>query len=138
MFSVGQRLRNPERPRYFPMADSEEGFKALLDESCINGVLTRQSEIVIDCQPFWGVHDDDRIQRFRAGLRLLLEWATCLDDGSMVGAWVTPVHVTPPVVLQSLEPSSLGELVNDRDVARYTPWIPSIAFPARAARRQLV
>lgn len=106
------------------MADSEEGLTALLDESCLDGVLTRQSAMVIDCQPFWGVHGDDRIQRFRTGLRLLLEWTTCLDDGSMVGAWVTPVkpqlHVTPPVVVQSLEPSSPGELVDDRDVARYT------------------
>ncbi|MDQ2882874.1 MAG: hypothetical protein M3Y48_17285 [Actinomycetota bacterium] len=124
IFSVRQSLRNPERPRYFPMADSEEGLEAILDESCLDGVLTRQSEMVIDCQPFWGVHDDDRIQRFRTSLRLLLEWTTCLYDGSMVGAWVTPVepqlHVTPPIVLQSIERSSPGELVDDRDVARYT------------------
>ncbi|MGH3972441.1 MAG: hypothetical protein ACRDS9_03830, partial [Pseudonocardiaceae bacterium] len=123
-FSVRQRLRNPERPRYFPMADSEEGLKALLDEFCLDGVLTRQSEMVIDCQPFWGVHDDDRIQRFRTGLRVLLEWTSYLDGGSMVGAWITPIkpqlHVTPPVVIQSLEPSSPGELVDNRDVARYT------------------
>jgi hypothetical protein len=124
MFSVRRRLRNPERPRYFPMADSEEGLTALLDESCLDGVLTRQSQMVIDCQPFWGVHDDDRIQRFRTGLRLLLEWTTCLDDGSMADAWVTPVepqlHVKPPAVLQRLEPSSAGKLVDYRDVARYT------------------
>ncbi|MDQ3762975.1 MAG: hypothetical protein M3460_15395 [Actinomycetota bacterium] len=124
MFSVRQRLRNPERPRYFPMADSEEGLKALLEESCLDGVLTRQSQMVIDCQPFWGSHDDGRIQRFRTGLRLLLEWTTRIDEGSMVSAWVTPVqpqlHVTPPAVLQSLQPSSPGELADDRDVARYT------------------
>ena len=68
--------------------------------------------MVIDCQPFWGIHDDDRIQRFRTGLRLLLEWTTCLNNGSMVGTWVTPIgpqiHVMPPVVLQSLEPSANG------------------------------
>lgn len=123
MFSAHKRLRNPERPRYFPMADSEEALDALLAESCLDGVLTKQSEMVIDCQPFWGVHNDARIQRFRTGLRLLLEWTACLDDGSMVGAWVTPVkpqlHVTPPIVLQSLEPLSPGELTDDRDVARY-------------------
>lgn len=124
MFSVRQRLRNLERPRYFPMADSEEGLQALLEESCLDGVLTRQSQMVIDCQPFWGSHDDGRIQRFRTGLKLLLEWTTRIDEGLMVGAWVTPVnpqlHVTLPAVLQSLEPSPPGELADDRDVARYT------------------
>jgi hypothetical protein len=124
MFSVHKRLRDPGRPRYFPMADSEEALDELLAECCLDGVMSRQADMVIDCQPFWGVHDDHRVQRCRTGLRLLLEWTAGLEAGSMVGAWVTPVepqlHVTTPVVLQSLELLTPGDLADSRDVARYT------------------
>ncbi len=54
MFSVRRRLRDPQRPRFFPMADSEEGFAALLGESCVDGVLRTQYRVVVAAQPFWG------------------------------------------------------------------------------------
>lgn len=124
MFSVRQRPRTPERPRFFPIADSAEGLHALLAESCMDCVLRVQSAMVIDCQPFRGVHDDARIQRFRTGLQFLLTWTHCLEQGAQISAWITPfepqLHVTPPVRLECLNLAPAGELANERDVARYT------------------
>lgn len=123
MFSVRRRPRDPERPRFFPMADSEEGLAALLDESCLDGILRTQYKIIVDVQPFWGTYEDPRIQSVRTGLVRLLDWRTRLDEGSQVGAWVTPVeptvHVEPPLEAQIFEVRGPGELVDERDVARF-------------------
>lgn len=123
MFSVRRRPRNRDRPRFFPMADSVEGLAALLDESCLDGVLTTQYRIVVDSQPFWGTHEDPRIQRVRTGLGWLLDWRVRIDEGAQVSAWLTPVepavHVDPPVEVQSIDVCAAGELVDERDVARF-------------------
>jgi hypothetical protein len=84
MFSVRRRPRDPERPRFFPMADSEEGLAALLAESCLDGILRTQYRIVVDAQPFWGTHENPHIQCVRTGLAWLLDWRTRPDEGSQV------------------------------------------------------
>jgi len=123
MFSVLKRPRAPERPRFFPIADSEEGFKALLEESCLDGVLQRQFQMILDCQSFRSVPDDKSVERFRIGLRQLLDWTVRLESGSQVGAWVTPIDpelcVEPPVEVAHLEVLAPGVLDTERDVARY-------------------
>jgi hypothetical protein len=123
MFSVRRRPRDPDRPRFFPMADSAQGLAALLGESCLDGILRTQYRIVVDAQPFWGTHEDPRIQCVRTGLEWLLDWRVRLDEGSQVGAWLTPVepalHVDPPIEVQSIDVCAAGELVDERDVARF-------------------
>jgi hypothetical protein len=123
MFSILKRPRNPDRPRFFPMADSAETFDALLEDSCLDGVLKLHFDMVRDCQPFQQVPEDERVERFRAGLRQLLDWTHSLEDGSRIGAWVTPfepqVHVVEPVRLLELEVLKPGDLDVERDVARY-------------------
>jgi hypothetical protein len=105
------------------MADSEEGLAALLAESCLDGILRTQYRIVVDAQPFWGTHENPYVRYVRVGLVRLLDWRTRLDAGSQVGAWATPVeptvHVEPPVELQSFEVCAPGELVGERDIARF-------------------
>jgi len=123
MFSVLKRPRAPERPRFFPIADSEEGFNALLEESCLGGVLQRQFQMVLDCQPFRSVPADEAIERFRIGLRQLLDWTLRLESGAQVGAWVTPIdpelRVEPPTRVLHLEVLAPGALDTERDVAHY-------------------
>lgn len=135
MFSILRRPRYPERPRFFPIADSEEGINALLEESCLDGVLRRQFQMVLDCQPFRTVPDDAAVERFRTGLRQLLDWTNRLEDGSKVGAWVTPIEpqlrVDPPAELVRLETLEPGDLDADRDVARYV--LADYAHPAKVS-----
>ena len=123
MFSVLKRPRAPERPRFFPIADSEEGFNALLEESCLDGVLQRQFQMVLDCQPFRRVPDDEAVERFRIGLRQLLDWTVRLESGSQVGAWITPIdpelRVEPPTEVVHFEVLAPGALDTERDVAHY-------------------
>jgi hypothetical protein len=123
MFSILKRPHAPERPRFFPIADSEDGLKALLEESCLDGVLPKQFQMILDCQPFRSVPDDDAVERFRIGLRQPLDWTIRLEDGSQVGAWVTPIEpqlrVPPPAELVHLEALAPGRLDTEIDVARY-------------------
>lgn len=124
MFSILSRPRYPERPRFFPISDSEEGINALLERSCLDGVLRRQFQMVLDCQPFRTVPEDGVVERFRTGLRQLLDWTNRLEDGSKVGAWVTPIEpqlrIDPPAQLVDLVTLEPGDLDTERDVARYT------------------
>jgi hypothetical protein len=122
-FSVLKRPRNPHRPRFFPIADSREDFEALLGESCLDGILQLQFEMVRDCQPFWGQADDESVDQFRNGLRLLLEWEHALERGAQLGAWATPIepqiHVEAPVLVESLTPADPGAIDQDRVLATY-------------------
>jgi len=68
-FSVQHRLHRPECPRFFPVADSLEGFQALLAESCMDGALRSHVAMVEGCQPFQENDDEEVINRIRRGLR---------------------------------------------------------------------
>jgi len=72
MLSNLRRPRDPGAPRYFPIAPSAEDFEALLADSCLDGILLTQLQIVRDCQPFAAHPDDERIEQYRSGLRQLL------------------------------------------------------------------
>jgi len=117
MFSALRRTRFPDRPRFFPMADSLEGFQALLAESCLDGILQRQFSMILDCQPFRTTPNDPYVNNFRAGLRQLLDWTTRLEEGSMLGAWVTPVEprlrVSAPGKVVDLNVLTPGELTGE-------------------------
>lgn len=123
-FSVQQRLRRPECPRFFPVADCLDGFQALLAESCMDGALRSHVAMVEDCQPFQDNNGDEVIDRIRRGLGYLLGWDTALDAGALVGAWATPVepqvHAAAPAVVESLEATAPGALGEEEQVlARY-------------------
>lgn len=123
-FSVQQRLRRPQRPRFFPVADSLDGFHALLAESCMDGALRSHVAMVEDCQPFQDSDGDEVIDRIRRGLGYLLEWDAALESGAVMGAWATPVepqvHAAAPVVVESVEATAPGALSGEEYVlARY-------------------
>jgi putative component of membrane protein insertase Oxa1/YidC/SpoIIIJ protein YidD len=122
-FSVLQRPRDPSRCRFFPVVDSMEGFEALLKESCLDGVLRLQFEMVIDCQPFQPDSGDQNVERFRNGLRQLLAWEDALKAGKKIGAWATPVtpqiHAKEPAILCSLEVQEAGVIDDVRVLATY-------------------
>ncbi len=123
MFSVLKRPRAAERRRFFPITDSEERFKSLLGESCMDGVLETQFQLALDCQPFRRFPDDETAKRFRTGLQYLLDWSARLEAGSQVGAWVTPVdpelQAESPVELTQFDVLPAGPLDTERDVALY-------------------
>ena len=123
-FSVLRRNRNPDRRRFFPIADSMEGFQALLAESCMDGTLRTQAAMVKDCQPFQDSDDDEMISRLRRGLKILLEWDAALDSGAQVGAWATPfdpqIRAEAPALVEHVEAEEPGPLnYDERIVARY-------------------
>jgi hypothetical protein len=123
-FSALQRLRRPECPRFFPVADSLEGFRASLAESCMDGTLRSHVAMVEDCQPFQDSDGDEVIDRIRRGLGYLLEWEAALDTGAVMGAWATPVepqvHAAAPAVVESMEAAEPGALdEQERVLARY-------------------
>lgn len=138
MFSILRRPRNADLPRFFPMADSLENFHGLLAESCIDGILQLQYEMIRDCQPFQRVPVDERIERFRSGLSQLLDWTNRLEEGSRVGAWVTPIeprlHVEEPTQVDCLEAQEPGELDDERVVAQYklTAYRPGLSVDGHA------
>ncbi|MEV8628583.1 hypothetical protein [Streptomyces sp. NPDC051079] len=122
-FSVLQRVRRPERSRFFPVADSPEGFQALLAESCMDGTLRSHVEMVQDCQPFQSDDSNESVDRLRMSLGRLVEWEAALAAGALMSAWATPiepqVHATPPAVLQDVEAEPPGALDAERVLARY-------------------
>ncbi|MEU1003767.1 hypothetical protein [Streptomyces tibetensis] len=119
-FSVLHRPRRPGRPRFFPVADSPDGFRALLAESCMDGTLRSHVAMVEDCQPFQKQDGTEVIDRIRRGLAYLLEWDTALDAGAVMGAWATPVEPqvrTPaPCVVESLQAAAPGALAEEEHV----------------------
>ncbi|MEV6332868.1 hypothetical protein [Streptomyces sp. NPDC051909] len=122
-FSVLQRVRRPERSRFFPVADSPEGFQALLAESCMDGTLRSHVAMVQDCQPFQSDDSNEIIDRLRTSLGHLVEWEAALAAGALMSAWATPVepqvHAAAPAVLQDVEAEPPGGLDAERVLARY-------------------
>ncbi|MCZ4120253.1 hypothetical protein [Streptomyces sp. H39-S7] len=123
-FSVLHRPRRTEYPRFFPVADSLDGFRALLAESCMDGTLRSHVAMVEDCQPFQNTDDDEVIDRIRRGLSHLTQWNLALDSGAAMGAWATPgdpqINAAEPAVLESLHaaaPCALGK--DERALAHY-------------------
>ena len=121
--SVLQRLSEPDRPRFFPIADTEDGYDALLKEACLDGILRSQQRMITDCQPFRAPSPIPAAQRVREGLALLLDWSCRLWDGALVGAWVTPIepHVeaTPPHQIVEFDIGAPGPLTEETVVARF-------------------
>ncbi|MFF7206255.1 hypothetical protein [Streptomyces sp. NPDC008141] len=119
-FSVLHRPPRPELPRFFPVADSPDGFQALLAESCMDGTLRSHVAMVEDCQPFQEQDGNEVIDRIRRGLAYLLEWCTALDAGGVMGAWATPVepqvHSAAPAAVESLQAAPPGALTEERRV----------------------
>lgn len=91
-FGAQRRIEHPERPRFFPVADSDESFVALLKQSCLDGLLEGQISIVSDCQPYRSLPTHPRAAKIREALRLLVAWENQLDAGEQVMAWVTPIE----------------------------------------------
>jgi len=123
MLGILRRPGAPGRPRFFPVADSQEGIDALLGESCLDGVLFTQHQMVRDCQPFRTEPDNPVATMLRTGLRQLLEWTNQLEDGALVGAWVTPVepqlNVAAPGELLEIVVAEPGRVDDERIVASY-------------------
>ncbi|MFD9749162.1 hypothetical protein [[Kitasatospora] papulosa] len=122
-FSVLQRVRRPEHSRFFPVADSPEGFQALLAESCMDGTLRSHVAMVQDCQPFQSNDSNEIIDRLRTSLGYLVAWEADLASGALMSAWATPVepqvHAAAPAVLQGVEAEPPGGLNEERVLARY-------------------
>lgn len=122
-FSVQHHPRNPERPRFFPIADSDLGFDALLEQSCLDGILRPQYQMVRDCQPFIGAAGNERVDRMRNGLRRLVEWENSLDNGAQLCAWATPVEprifVEMPVELDLIRVQGAGPIEVERTLATF-------------------
>lgn len=123
MFSIRDRVRDPEAPRYFPIADSLENFNGLLEQSCLDGALTKQVAMIRDCQPFQTEPAGAYVDRLRTGLTYIVDWSNRLDAGSLIGAWAASpdpeIRVDPPVDHVRIEPQPAGELVTERVVARF-------------------
>lgn len=122
--SVLQRPRTPNAGRFFPVADGPEAFDALLQESCLDGILMAQQRLVSDCQPFRDSPSAPAAVRVRDAIRRLLSWTHELDDGALVAAWVTPVEprvetdgTRELLMLDVAAPSSLED--DDAVVATY-------------------
>jgi hypothetical protein len=100
MFSIRQRVLDPDAPRYFPIADSPESFSALLKQGCLDGTLDRQVALIRASQPYQCLPSDPVLDGLRAGLLHLAEWENRLDDGSLIGAWATAtdpqIFIEPP------------------------------------------
>jgi hypothetical protein len=123
MFAATNRITHPDRERYFPIAPTVAEFDELLAESCLDGVLQQQANMIIDCQPFQTQPTGDVQDSYRRALGHLVEWANQLADGATIGTWITPmsphVEVDQPAFLTTVEPSPAGPLDVSRDVTRY-------------------
>jgi hypothetical protein len=123
LFSILKRPRAPQQRRLFPLSDSEDHFKSLLTQSCMDGVLDTQFQVVLGSQPFSKSPDHDTAKRVRVALRHLLEWSAALADGHQLGAWVTPVspeiEAEPPTEIHHFSILEPGTLDTERDVASF-------------------
>ena len=59
---------------FFPVATNLEHLTALLDDSCLDGVLRTQADVVLGCQPFGPEPADPRAAELRRGLEQLFDW----------------------------------------------------------------
>lgn len=123
MFSILHRVRDPDAPRYFPIANSPENFAGLLEQSCLDGVLAVQYSMIRDCQPFQTEQSDVVLDKIRTGLRRLLDWSNRLDSGALIGAWATPadpeIVVEPSATSVRVQPQPPDELADELVVARF-------------------
>ena len=121
--SVLNRPRDSTSLRFFPVADSQDTFESFLEQSCLDGILTRQFHMVRDVQPFVPDSGDARIDALRSAIRHLLAWETALEAGETVSAWATPVspqvNAEPPAEVTDLVPSPPGELLGRRVLAEF-------------------
>lgn len=121
--SVLNRPRDFTSPRFFPVADSQDTFMSFLEQSCLDGILTRQFQMVRDVQPFIPDSGDARFDALRSAIRQLLAWETALEAGETVSAWATPVSpqvsAEPPAEVADLVPSPPGELLGQRVLAQF-------------------
>lgn len=132
--SILQRRTTVEKV-FFPVAETPDGFVALLEESCLDGVLTTQEALVSDCQPFRSSPSSETPRSIREALGRLLDWTNRLHDGAQVGAWVIPVDPQVEIEdsdqvldLQVASPCPLGD---ETVVATYTV-APGARVVARA------
>ncbi|WP_221323077.1 hypothetical protein [Actinoplanes sp. L3-i22] len=138
MFSIRNRLNDPDAPRFFPIGDSAESFAALLEQSCLDGVLASQFALIRDCQPYQHEPSDARLEKLRTGLRYLVDWSNGLDAGALLAAWATAVdpeiRTEPAATSVRVQPQPPGELADERVVAQYTVegWSPDITVSGRA------
>ncbi|MFE3451882.1 hypothetical protein ACFXJ8_23470 [Nonomuraea sp. NPDC059194] len=135
-YSVRKRPRHPDRPRFFPLADSLDNFQALLEESCLDGVLQPHFAMIRDCQPFQGSSEDQHVDDLRSGLRDLLAWTHALEADAQVGAWATPVEpqvlIEEPLELEHLVVSAPGELIDERVLAEFRLLNYTVGLPVSA------
>ncbi|MGX7829657.1 hypothetical protein ACTG9Q_31675 [Actinokineospora sp. 24-640] len=124
MFSVRQRVRDPQQPRFFPVADSDEGLADLLAESCLDGILRAQYRLIQVCQPHRGPDTNPRVSDLRTGLRRLLAWTLALADGDRMGGLVAvgspTIDVAAPAAVVSVPPQVPGQLDEEFVVAQFT------------------
>jgi len=124
MFSVLTRPRNPERTRYFPVADSKQGFESLLEGSCLDGILSVQYQLVRDCQPYQSSARTPGIADLRQSVRQLTDWAYELNNGVQMSAWATPVapkvHVEAPILIEEIRTQDSGELLDEHIAASFS------------------
>jgi hypothetical protein len=90
MFSVLHTPRHEGSRRYFPVADSAEGFEALLAQGCMDGILNDHYEMVRITQPWMSDVGIEIPDRLRAGLRKLISWSSAVEEGVQITAWATP------------------------------------------------
>ncbi|WP_410666043.1 hypothetical protein [Amycolatopsis sp. lyj-84] len=124
MYSAVRRVRRPENPRFFPMADSAEGLSSLLQENCLDGIPNELANFVIRCQPFWDDEDSSVVLALRTGLKGLMLWTELLHDGRQIGAWATPsepeLFLEKPLTVARIETGTPGEVAPDKVLARFT------------------
>ncbi|SMG44495.1 hypothetical protein [Agreia pratensis] len=123
MFSVLNRPRDTDRPRFFPIADSNESYQSLLARSCIDGVTADQARIISASQPFRELPDGHPAGPYQEALRRLINWGNAIDNGDQVGAWATPANpqilVRPPMAPASVTMAEPGELTANFTVADF-------------------
>lgn len=133
--SVMRAPRDAHRPRYFPIADSSRSFNALLGDSCLDGVLTSQYQLVRSVQPFASRSGDERVDQCRQSLRILLAWDHALRDDALLEAWATPT--APEVIVEhghvgQVTPSARGPLREGTVLASFTLEGYTVGEPIQA------
>jgi hypothetical protein len=94
LFSSTRTSRDARTERYWPLADSRENLELLLEQACINGVLSEHARIIREVQPFHSSTSVHQLQQVRNALRQLQSWSEALRDGQSVTIWATPTEPT--------------------------------------------
>lgn len=136
--TLQHRPRDPAASRFFPVADSREGFDALLEQGCLDGVLKMQYQLVRACQPFSAPSGDATVDRFHEAVVELLDWTNKVRDGSRIGVWATPlspeVRTEAPRSVLRAEPASARAVVGPTVVGSFVVkgYRPQTAVAAMA------